>query len=116
MHGLTNYAEHDLHSGHRDRRTMAYDEAMADVEKTTLAALIKAQAEGREWLLVTHGRSTSRPGRTTARSVVRGLMRSSEATPYIIRKESIQHDSVFAAKLRALTGAGDYSRRGFARP
>jgi hypothetical protein len=56
------------------RATFDYREAMADVERDTLDALRSAHAEGVATLLFTHGSSTSRPGKTTSRSVVRSLM------------------------------------------
>jgi hypothetical protein len=50
-----------------------------------------------------HGWHTSRVGRTTARSVVRGFMRSKGATSLIERKHCIQHQTVFVAKIRPLS-------------
>src|ERR1035437_9916430 len=49
-----------------------------------------------------HGWSTSRPGNTTSRSQVRKLMQSKESTPYIVRRDCIQHDTVFVAAIRPL--------------
>jgi hypothetical protein len=43
----------------------------------------------------------SRPGKTTARSVVRGFMRSKEATPFVVKVDCIQHNTVFIAKIRS---------------
>ncbi len=42
---------------------------------------------------------------TTARSVIRGLMRSKAATPYIVRNQCIQHHSCFVAAIRPLKSA-----------
>lgn len=78
----------------------AYHENMAAVRARALSALCEAQESGLQFVLFTHGRSTSRRGKTTARSQVRGLMRSKDATPYIIRSKCIQHPSVFVAAIR----------------
>ena len=84
----------------RGPRERPYDDDMAEVQEKALKALQEAQEEGMRTVLFTHGRSTSRPGEITARSQVRGLMRSKEATPYIIKKDCIQHESVFVAFIR----------------
>jgi hypothetical protein len=94
--------EIDLHFGRRNRFEMTYSEVMGDVEERVERCLKEAQRKGRSYLMFRHGGSTSRPGRMTARSVVRGFMRSKAATPFIERKHCIQHDSVFVAKLRPL--------------
>jgi hypothetical protein len=91
--------EIDLHFGRHDP-DKPYLTAMAEVEDLVEQSLKTAQAEGRSYVMFTHGWSTSRPGQTTARSVVRGFMRSPKATPLIVRKECIQHESVFVAKIR----------------
>jgi len=79
-----------------------YSDMMAGLADEVLGALRDAQQAGVKYVLFTHGWSTSVGWkRTTARSVVRGLMRSPEATPYIIRRECIQHDSVFVAAIRS---------------
>jgi hypothetical protein len=76
---------------------------MARVHEEALAALRHAQAIGKPWVLFTHGASTSGPGRQSARSVVRQLMRSPAAIPYIVRNECIQHETVFFANIRPKT-------------
>lgn len=86
-------------SGYRE--AFDYREAMAEVERDALDALSSAYADGITALLFTHGWSTSRPGKTTSRSVIRSLMRSREATPYIRRSQCIQHKSVFVATIRS---------------
>ena len=91
--------EVDFHYGRREPGT-DYRDAMAGVRETALEALAEAQQRGCQWLLLTHGASTSRPGQTTARSEIRGLMRSKEATPYVVKAQSIQHRSVFVAAIR----------------
>ena len=73
---------------------------MGEVYETALDALVKAYEDGVEYVLFTHGYSTSRPGQTTARSTVRALMRSKEATQYIIRRDCIQNNAVFVAAIR----------------
>jgi hypothetical protein len=98
---LPGLLEVDFHLA-EEQPTGAYWEHMDQVKETTLNSLRKAQKDGRQYVLFTHGHSTSRIGAQTSRSVVRGVMRSKEATPYIIRRESIQHSSVFVAKIRPL--------------
>jgi hypothetical protein len=92
--------EVDLHFGRRDPH-VPYSEVMADVQRRVEESLRKAQANGRFYLMFVHGSSTSRPGQTTARSVVRSFMRSKEATPFIVKAQSIQHPTVFIAKIRS---------------
>jgi hypothetical protein len=91
--------EVDLHFGRRSR-WVRYDEVMSDVEDTVVAALRSAQAGDRSYVMFLHGWSTSRNGAMTARSVVRRIMRSKEATPFIERSGCVQHRSVFVAKIR----------------
>jgi len=73
---------------------------MAAVYSDALEALKNAQLNKLDYVVFTHGWSTSRPGTITSRSHVRKLMRSREATPYIIRRNCIQHHSVFVAAIR----------------
>jgi hypothetical protein len=56
-----------------------------------------------QYVMFTHGSSTSGSGRISSRSVIRGLMRHKDATPFICRKDCIQHDSVFVAAMRQKT-------------
>jgi hypothetical protein len=85
----------------RDETVGSFYENMESVREITLDALEKGYADPDvKYILFTHGWSTSRRGQTSVRSVVRGVMRSSEATPYIDRRRSIQHDSVFVAALK----------------
>ena len=91
--------EVDFHLDGQERE-ISYWDAMANIEVTVREALVNAQRDSIQYVLFTHGWSTSRLGKTTARSVVRGFMRSPEATPLIIRKECIQHESVFLAYVR----------------
>ncbi len=97
---LAGLKEVDFHFS-SDEAVGSFYENMERVREITLDALEKGYSDpGIQYVLFTHGRSTSRRGRTSARSVVRGVMRSSEATPYIDRRRSIQHDSVFVAVLK----------------
>ena len=81
---------------------MSYAEAMAGVLQLVIAKLKQAQLNGRSHVMIIHGKSTSRRGKTTARSQVRNFMRSKDATPLIDRKQCIQHDTVFVARLKEL--------------
>lgn len=103
--GLSEADEIDLHFGRRDRNVASYYNAMADVEQLVRDSLRKAQENGRAYVMFVHGHSTSRPGQTTARSVVRGFMRSKEATPFVIKAHCIQHPTVFIAKIRNVSQA-----------
>ena len=55
-------------------------------------------------MIFRHGHSTSGPFKTTARSIVRSIMRDKESTPFIIKSRSIQHYSVFVAAVRPKEG------------
>jgi hypothetical protein len=92
--------EVDFHYSQRERREIPYWEAMQHVRNVALEALKEAYREGVKYVIFTHGSSTSHLGTTTARSQVRGLMRSKDATPYIRRSECIQHETVFVAAIR----------------
>lgn len=93
--------EIDFHNAGQEYKGSYYD-IMEEVKSDTLNLLKKAQDDGVQHVLFVHGHSTSRPGKTTTRSQIRSVMRSKEATPYIIRKECIQHYTVFVAKIRPL--------------
>ena len=98
--------EVDLHQGRRDPTRKSYDEAMGDTAELVRNELRKAHESGAEYVMFMHGRSTSMGWRgTTARSVVREVMRSREATPYIVRSECLQGDTVFLARIRAAQAA-----------
>ena len=93
--------EVDFHWSDHGPREMDYGDAMEEVHRTALNALKKAHADPSiNYVLFTHGWSTSGPFKITARSVVRGLMRSKESTPYIVKAKSIQHESVFVAAIK----------------
>lgn len=99
--GLSKSDEVNLHFGKRDPRLMSFKEAMAGVTDLVVVSLEEARRKGRPYVMFIHGSSTSRRGKITARSQVRGFMRSSAATPLIDRRGCIQHETVFVAKLRS---------------
>lgn len=96
---LPGVAEVDFHFAPHESLG-AFHANMQHGRERTLAALADAQCGGVRYLLFTHGHSTSGPGRMSMRSVVRGVMRSKDATPYIVRSKCIQHSSVFVAAIR----------------
>ncbi len=79
---------------------LPYAVRMAEVHQRAIEALRTAFTEGYQHVIFLHGSSTSGPGMTTSRSVVRKLIRDKEATPYILRSRCIQHYSVFVAAIR----------------
>lgn len=85
-----------------EKSSSSYWENMDAVWNRALSALKKAQVEGVQYVLFTHGHSTSHMGKITSRSQVRKLMRSPIATPYLLRNQCIQHSSVFLAAVRPL--------------
>lgn len=98
---LSPAVEVDFHREGRDDPPQPYEQRMWDVRGEALRALKRAHQLGLGYVIFTHGASTSGPGQTTARSMVRGLMKSPDATPYVDRRSSIQHYSVFVAALKA---------------
>src|SRR6056297_2347014 len=94
----------DFHFEEDETDWIPYYERMDEARRRSLIAIMEAYEKGIPWVLFTHGWSTSRIGKTTSRSVVRGLMRSKDATPFIVRKNCIQHDSVFLAAIRPNSG------------
>ena len=98
---LPDLIEVDFHWS-SEKNSGTYYDNMKEVRDSALHWLMKAQVDGKKYVLFTHGWSTSRIGKTTARSQVRSLMRSKEATPFLIRSECIQHSSVFVAAVRPL--------------
>jgi len=100
LRNLPGLREVDFHFGSGQRGE--FWKNMTEVADIVEKALRDAQTEGSKYVMFNHGHSTSRPGRTTARSIVRDRMRSKEATPFIIKNQSIQHDTVFVAAVRPL--------------
>jgi hypothetical protein len=92
--------EVDLHFGKRDPLVKTFAQAMAEVTELVERSLREAQRDGCPYVMFRHGRSTSRRGKVTARSQVRGFMRSAKATPLIQRDLCIQHEAIFLAKVR----------------
>ncbi len=98
---LPGVREVDFHWSDDGPREVDYWEAMEEVHRVALNALKNAQADPDiNYVLFTHGWSTSGPFKMTARSVIRSLMRGKESTPYIVKAKSIQHDSVFVAAMK----------------
>ena len=97
---LPDVVEVDLHFSDLGPREIRYSDAMSDVWDKALQGIEDAYNNEKKYVLFRHGWSTSRLGRTTARSQVRSLMRSPEATPYIDRKRCVQHESVFVAAIK----------------
>jgi len=106
---LPNHREIDFHWA-TDGDSFEHWRAMAEVGRLTLRALQDAQRSGASYLLLLHGCTSSSDGetQTTARSVIRGLMRSKTATPYIVRSQCIQHHSCFVAAIRPLATVRRY--------
>ncbi len=94
------HIEVDFHYSDDGPRECSYQEAMGEVYDVALSNIREAYENGMEHVIFIHGWSTSRRGNTTARSIVRRLMRSKESTPYIIKAHSIQHETVFVAAIR----------------
>lgn len=76
LRNLPNVKEVDFHWSQSGKRDIPYWEAMEQVYQAALEALKEAQQQGNDYLILNHGRSTSHPGKTTARAQVRRLMRS----------------------------------------
>jgi hypothetical protein len=93
-------AEIDFHHQGPRPRDLSYMDAMAAVYQDSLDAIRAAWELGTPFLLIGHGRSTSRPFHVTARSMVRRLMRSPEVTPFVERHRCIEHPSCFLVALR----------------
>lgn len=94
--------EIDFHAQPGDLDNLTYHERMEQTYQLALENLRRAQQEGLTHIMFIHGWSTSRLGATTHRSQVRKAMRSKAATPFLIRKNCIQHYSVFVAAIRRL--------------
>jgi hypothetical protein len=97
---LPNLMEIDFHPHSFVGEFNCFWDKMRYVEEKTESAIIEAYEKGYDYLLVTHGHSTSRPFMTTSRSIVRTVFRSKEITKYVFKKECIQHYSVFVFCIR----------------
>lgn len=96
---LPGVIEVDFHFAPHESLGTFHDNVQKGRERT-LTALVNAQRKSNSYVLFTHGCSTSGPGRMSMRSVVRGVMRSKDVTPFIVRSSCIQHTSVFVAAIR----------------
>lgn len=94
--------EINLHVDDRRPHGVSYQDVMYETYREAKKALIEHQATGVKAVLFVHGHSTSRSGSTTKRSMIRRLMRSKESTPFIIRKDCVEHETAFLAVLRPL--------------
>lgn len=65
-----------------------------------LATLAKAQRDGLDFLIFAHGLPAQDPGRQSESSLIRAVMRSRDATPYIRSGECLRHPSAFVAAIR----------------
>lgn len=81
---LPGIVEVDFHFAPHDSLG-TFHENMQKGRERTLIALVNAHRNCNSYVLFTHGKSTSGPGRMSMRSVVRGVMRSKEVTPFILR-------------------------------
>lgn len=98
---LAGVEEFDLHFSDLGPSRQAYWQDMEDVYRAVLKRLKELHGSGdKKFLLICHGSSTSHRGKTTSRSQVRKLMRGPDATPYIVRRECVQHPTVFLAAIR----------------
>ncbi len=75
-------------------------EKMEQSHRIVINSLKYAQEEGYDYVLFNHGDSRSGPVLGSPKSAVRSIMKSKEAIPYIIKKKSIQHESVFLAAIK----------------
>jgi len=101
---LGSYIEVEGYHPNGEDDGLSYWERMERTYTWALKNLIKAQEYDVEFVIFTHGWSTSGLGKTTHRSQIRKLMRGKDASPYITRKNCIQHDSVFVAAIRPKKG------------
>jgi hypothetical protein len=91
--------EIDFHRGRRPY-DKPYWECMNEVGIETFDAIKDAYQRGVPYLLIGHGYSTSRPFHTSARSVVRSVLRSKKVTPFVDRKNCVQHPACFLVALK----------------
>ncbi|MBP7780181.1 MAG: hypothetical protein KA045_01430 [Burkholderiaceae bacterium] len=96
---LPDMVECDFHWANKPGKN-SHHENMDAVWDAGLQAITEAQATGKKYVMFTHGGSSSRIGKTTARSQVRKLMCSKFATPYILRADCIEQETVFIAAIR----------------
>ncbi len=102
LRSLPNHREVDFHPDSFLGLHNSFDEKMNAVYKRAFDAISKAQQDGIDWVLLVHGWSTSRNGRTSTRSVIRSLMRSPKVTPFINRAKCLAHNTVYVVATRKL--------------
>jgi hypothetical protein len=108
LHRGEGVREVDFHRSSEATQSQFHDlQVMEKVRGDALAALKTAYERGDKAVLFTHGWSTSRPGQQSSGSVIRSLMESEEAEPYICHSECIQYESVFVAAIRPRPAALD---------
>ena len=98
LHGRVR--EYDCHFG--EDHGLTHYELKQKVYDDVLDILRQEYENNDDWVLVTHGLSSSRMGTTSSRSQVRKLAKSRDATPFIIRKECVQHESVFVFAIKKM--------------
>jgi hypothetical protein len=100
--------EVDFHKSPKASQSQFHDlQAMEKVRADALTALKTAYERGDKAVLFTHGWLTSRPGQQSSGSVIRSLMKSEEATPYICHSECFEYESIFVASIRPRPAASD---------
>lgn len=79
---------------------VSFEDKMRRTYREARAALRTARSRGYAYIAFTHGGRELPRGRRSTRSVVRGLIRSPEATPYVERSRCILTPAVTVAALR----------------
>ena len=90
----------EYHYDTREWSELDFYGRMHAIATNALQNLKQAYEDGISHVMFRHGHSTSRLGATSARSMIRGVIRDKAATPYILRSKCIQHNSVFIAAIR----------------
>jgi len=97
---LSPAAEVDFHWSDREPDGGSYDDHMAEVRRFAFERIQQAHRLGLAYVILRHGSSTSRPGRKTARSEIRSLLRSKESTPFIFKRKTIDFGSATLVAIR----------------
>lgn len=77
-----------------------YYEKMARAHKLVMQALKDAQAKGADYVMFNYGCPTPGSFFMTPKSMVMSIVKSKEAAPYINKKSSIRHSTVFVAAIK----------------
>lgn len=102
--------EVDFHrAGGRDG--LSFWQHMEQVERDVRQAIERGHALGLKHVLFVHGWSTSGAFRKSSRSIVRGIFRSKWATPFVLRSESVQHETALLVAIRPNPKASEVSPR-----